>query len=39
MEELVSEIQTQLTAVQAALEGNNQSGLRSFNGLQNEGIN
>ena len=39
MEELVSEIQTQLTAVQAALEGNTQSGLRSFNGLPNEGIN
>ena len=42
MEEVVSEIQTQLTAVQAALEGNTQSGLfqlRSFNGLPNEDIN
>ena len=42
MEEAVGELQTRLTAVQAALEGNLQSGLfqlRSFNGLPNEDIN
>ena len=42
MEEAVGELQTRLTAVQAALEGNVQSGLiwlRSFNGLPNKDIN
>ena len=42
MEATVNELQTQLSAVQAALEGNLQSGLfqlHSFNGLPNEDIN
>ena len=42
MEATVNELQTQLTAVQATLEGNLQSSLfqlHSFNGLPNKDIN